>query len=89
MAGADEPQDGQGSDLPSDPLSTVMSSDGVAVAAPENGSTAGALDDVAAVSLNGHQPGPGELDGVGGTMTLFEHLADSANGCSSAPSPSW
>jgi sec-independent protein translocase protein TatC len=76
MAGADEPQDGQGTDLPSDLPSAVMSPDGVAVAAPENGSTASALDDVSAVSLNGHQPGPGELDGAEGTMTLFEHLAE-------------
>jgi sec-independent protein translocase protein TatC len=76
MADDPEPQDGQEVDSSSELLSSVMSSDGASVAVPQNGSTAGELEDVTNPSLNGHQPGSPAPDGAGGTMTLFEHLAE-------------
>lgn len=56
-----------------------------AVAAADSGASAigldGSFDRALAPSLNGHEAvdlddDPGELDGAGGTMTLFEHLAE-------------
>ncbi len=73
MPGDDDPQEGQGPDISPEPFSAVLSSDDGAIVIPENGSTP-YLDDAATASLNGHEPG--EVEGAGATMTLFEHLAE-------------
>ena len=69
----DDPQEGQGPDISPEQFSAVLSSDDGAIVIPENGSTP-YLDDAATASLNGHEPG--EVEGAGATMTLFEHLAE-------------
>ena len=76
MADDQEPQDGQGTGMPSELLGTAMSSDGVGIAVTENGSAAGALDDLGTASMNGHHADDPAVGDVGGTMTLFEHLAE-------------
>jgi sec-independent protein translocase protein TatC len=73
MPGDDDPQEGQGPDISPEQFSPVLSSDDGAIVFPENGSTP-YLDDMATASLNGHEPG--EVEGAGATMTLFEHLAE-------------
>ncbi len=75
MAGDQEPQEGLPADSSSDLFSTMVGSESSGIPLPENG--AAALDGgVATASLNGHQPDEAQLDGAGGTMTLFEHLAE-------------
>jgi sec-independent protein translocase protein TatC len=76
VAGDHDPQEGQGTEALGDLPSTMLGSEGVGVAVPENGATAAPLDDITTASLNGHQPGQAEPDGAGGTMTLLEHLAE-------------
>jgi sec-independent protein translocase protein TatC len=71
----EDPQEGQGADTSPEQFSAVLSSDDGAMVIPQNGSTPH-LDDAATASLDGHQPGEAEVEGVGATMTLFEHLAE-------------
>jgi sec-independent protein translocase protein TatC len=75
MPGDEEPQDGLPADS-SELYGAVVSPEAASITVAENGSAAGHLDEVSTASLNGHQSGEAELDGAGGTMTLFEHLAE-------------
>jgi sec-independent protein translocase protein TatC len=79
MAPSDEgpqPQPWDGPETSVD-LGAVLGTDGGIASAPANGSSAAvATDAVSSPSLNGHEPDEEELDGAGGRMTLFEHLAE-------------
>ena len=57
-------------------LGAVLGTDGGIGAATANGSSSVATDEVPSASLNGHEPDGEELDGSGGRMTLYEHLAE-------------
>ncbi len=57
-------------------LGAVLGTDGGIGAATANGSSSVATDEVTSASLNGHEPDDEELDGVGGRMTLYEHLGE-------------
>ncbi len=71
------PLPGDGPEISVDQLGGTFGADAAtAVAAPNGAAAIGPADDLAAPSLNGHSPEDEELDGAGGKMTLFEHLAE-------------
>jgi len=72
----DEPQDGQEAETPAERLATAAIGADQAYSSPGNGSSTAPLEQVGAPELNGHTPGEVERDDSGGSMTLFEHLAE-------------